>query len=370
MIIVNWFCLSILCAMEFFVVAAKKNISCSSIRAAVIASLLLMTTEVAFASSVSKIEPIQATLEGVAPPSLEEGIFDAPKADWVFSGPVVTESGEQYHYFFQMRRNKEQFFADALLVNAETNALIFYETSEASIKKQNGMQWQVGRIFLRFNAINNSWVFGVKKHDSKGFNFKIDMLGQADGTSAKEQDLRSGLELLIGQTGNLNGHLQAGGEHEEFVTAKKAWFRQMWVSKPQLSSHPFTAVLCDFNDGAGFYAVNLQGSDALRGSIAGWRDENGQALPMSQFVTAQKEKDGVWHIRVPSPSLTFSLKDSLHFAEDTTHLAAGEIVGKTSGFCVITQYELLADISPMLTSSSQQGDKNARMNGVSSALFA
>ena len=36
-----------------------------------------------------------------------------------------------------MRRNKEQFFADALLVNAETNALIFYETSEASIKKQN-----------------------------------------------------------------------------------------------------------------------------------------------------------------------------------------------------------------------------------------
>lgn len=309
-----------------------------------------------FASSMSKLEPIAAPPELASPPSLEQGIFDAPQADWVFSGLVANESGEQYHYFFQMRRNKEQFHADALLINAQTNALILYETSEASIKKQNGMQWQVGRIFLRFNAINNSWVFGVKELDDKGFNFKIDMLGQADGTSAKEQDLRAGLELLIGQTGNLNGHLQSG-EHEEFVTAKKAWFRQMWVSKPQLTSHPFTAILCDFNDGAGFYAVNLQGSDALRGSIAGWRSVDGVALPMSQFVTAQKEKDGAWHIRVPFPNLMFSIKDSLHLTEDTLHLAAGEIAGKTPGFCVINQYELLADISPILSASLPQVDR-------------
>lgn len=319
--------------------------------------IFLIATCLSFASPSSKIKPILEPIEVAAPPSLEQGIFDAPKADWVFSGLVATESGEQYHYFFQMRRNKDQFYADAVLINAQTNALILYETSEATIKKQDGLQWQVGRIFLRFNAINNSWVFGVKEHNDKGFNFKIDMLGQADGTSAKEQDLRSGLELLIGQTGNLNGHLQVGDEHDEFVTAKKAWFRQMWVSKPQLSSHPFTAILCDFNDGAGFYAINLQGSDALRGSIAGWRNEDGQALPMSQFVTAQKEKDGVWHIRVPFPNLMFSLKDSIHPAEDSLHLAAGEIVGKPSGFCVITQYELLADISPMLSSSSQSGDK-------------
>ena len=317
-----------------------------------------MATNISFATIAnSKIEPV-VVLEDVVPPmiSYQQGVFAAVQADWVFSGIVMNESGEQYHYFFQMRHNKEQFYADAVLVNAQTNALILYETSEALIKKQEDLQWQVGRIFLRFNTINNSWVFGVKHHDNKGFNFKIDMLGQADGSSAKEQDLRTGLELLIGQTGNLNGHLETG-DHEEFVTAKKAWFRQMWVSKPQLSSHPFTAILCDFNDGAGFYAVSLHGNDTLRGSIAGWRDEAGTALPMSQFVTAQHEKSGTWHIRVPFPNMLFTLKDSLHQTEDSLHLAAGEIDGKKPGFCVITQYELLADISPVLTLSAKKDEK-------------
>ncbi len=320
MIVINWFCF-------------KINL------ARVLAVMLL--TSSCF-SAVSKIEPAPMLVNAAARPSLEleQDIFAAPQADWVFSGLVMNESGEQYHYFFQIRRNKERFYADAVLVNAQTNALILYETSEAEIKNQNGLQWQVGRIFLRFNAINNSWVFGVKEHEHKGFNFKIDMLGQPDGVGTKEQDLRSGLALLIGQTGNLNGHLQTGN-NEEFVTAKKAWFRQMWVNKPQLASHPFTAILCDFNNGHGFYAVSLSGNDALRGSMAGWRNEEGVPLPMSQFVTAQMEKDREWHIRIPFPSLMFTLKDTLHSTQENRHLAAGQIDGKLPGFCVITQYELV-----------------------------
>ena len=295
----------------------------------------------AFASTPVTPTFISSSSDVVIVPSLEQSIFDASQADWVFSGLVATERGEQYHYFFQMRHHEKQFYADAMLVNAETNALMFYETSEALIEKQNGLQWQVGRIFLRFNTINNSWVFGVKKKGNQGFNFKVDMLGQEDGTSEKEQDLRTGLELLIGQTGNLNGHLQLS-EHEEFVTAKKAWFRQMWVSKPQLTPHPFMGILCDFRDGAGFYAVNLQGSDVLRGSIAGWRDEQGKAIPMSQFVTATQDQVGIWSIRVPFPNVVFSMQDRLHLPKDRVHLAAGDVLGKTPGFCVITQYELLA----------------------------
>ena len=304
-----------------------------------IPSLFCLTSFVSAHAAISKIEPI--VLEhAVVAPMLNQGAFEAPQAYWVFSGLVSNETGDQYHYFFQMRHDNDQFSADAVLVNAQTNTLILHETGEAMIKNIDSMQWDMGRIFLRFNTINNSWVFGVKKDNNTGFNFKIDMMSQSGSNVAKEQALSTGLEFMIGQTGSLNGHVQIEGQ-EEFVTAKKAWIRQMWVSKPQQTTHPFTTVLCDFKDGAGFYSVNMQGHDVLRGALAGWRNDAGVALPMSQFVSVKKEKDGDWHIQVPFPKLALSLKDSLPKTEnDTMHLAAGEISGKSPGYCVITQNAL------------------------------
>ena len=227
------------------------------------------------------------------------------------------------------------------MINAQTNTLVLFESSDAIIEESDGLQWQIGRIFLRFNRINNSWIFGVKPqhHDKQGYNFKIDMLGQPDGNIAREQDLRSGLQLLIGQTGNLNGHVEDGTQ-ETFVTAPKAWFRQMWVSKPQQVPHPFTAILCDFNDGSGFYAVNLHEHDALRGAMAGWRNSSGVAEPMSQFVHSEKGKDGKWHIDVPFPKLGFTINDALVNSKGNEGLVAGTINGKMPGFCVITQHDV------------------------------
>jgi hypothetical protein len=315
-----------------------KNLYASTKRALLLAVGLWFTTGIAFAAP-SNLVPIPATVTSVLGSSIPHELFEAGQADWVFSGLATNENGEQYHYFFQMRRNLEQFYADAVLVDAQTNALILHESSQATISTPEVMQWQVGRNYLRFNTINNSWLFGVKAHDNKGFNFRIDMLGQSGSNVSKAQDLSTGLALLIGQSGTLNGHIQWNG-HEEFVSAKKAWFRQMWVSKPQLMPHPFTGVLCDFKDGAGFYSVNLLGVDAFRGAMAGWRNEEGAALPMSQFVTTRKEKDGNWRIQVPYPKLLFSVADSLHKVDENRQLAAGAIKGKTPGFCVITQYAL------------------------------
>ena len=301
-------------------------------------SLFCLMSFVSTYAAVSKIEPI-ALGNAIVAPTPNHGAFEASQADWVFSGLVSNETGDQYHYYFQMRHDNDQFFADAVLVNAQTNTLILHETGEALIKNINDMQWDAGRIFLRFNTINNSWVFGVKNHNHTGFNFKIDMMSQSGSNVAKEQALSTGLEFMIGQTGSLNGHVLIEGQ-EEFVTAKKAWLRQMWVSKPQQTTHPFTTVLCDFKDGAGFYSVNMQGNDVLRGALAGWRNEAGVALPMSQFVSAKKEKDGDWHIQVPFPKLALSLKDSLPKSDNEMHLAAGAIGGKTPGYCVITQNAL------------------------------
>lgn len=267
--------------------------------------------------------------------------FSAKQTDWVFSGMVNNENGESYHYFFQLKRDNQTFHATAALIDAQTNALVIYEESKAHIEQPENSHWQVGRTFLRFNAINNSWIFGVKNKDKKGFNFKVDMMGQAANASSKQQDLRAGIEFLVNQTGRLNGHLQTGKDSkEQFVTAKNAWFRQMWASKPQDFSHPVTAILCEFNDGGGFYSVNLRESDALKGAVAGWRDGQGMPLPMSQFVTAKAEdKEGLWRIQIPSPKMTLTFNDLLHQIKNND-LVAGIFKGQKSGFCAISLHDI------------------------------
>ncbi|MFC3908741.1 hypothetical protein ACFORL_06580 [Legionella dresdenensis] len=305
-------------------------------------SLVLFSSLLAGVGHAETVDP-QDNAE--IPPLQNMPSLQAEQANWVFSGMVSNENNEKYHYYFQINHNGNQYHGIAALFDSQNKAVLLYEESNTLIENPEQTHWQVGNLFLRFNPINNSWVFGVKNKGQKGFNFKVDMLGLA-GNPPKQLDLRNGVELLISQTGRLNGHFQAGdGGKEQFVTAKKAWFKQIWVSKPQQAKHPLTAVLCEFNDGSAFYSVNLEEADALRGAIAGWRDTNGTPVSMSQFVNIKAEQDGIWQIKIHSPKVTLSLQDALDKINDNHQLIAGTISGAMPGFCAISQSEIYPPIS-------------------------
>lgn len=282
--------------------------------------------------------------EGTIEPSAVQTILSlqAPQADWTFSGTVTNESNERYHYFFQIRRNETRYHGMATVIDGQSKAVLVYEEASTVIEHAELTHWRVGNLFLRFNPINRSWVFGLKSKGKKGFNFKVDMLEQANTHLAKKQDLRHGIELLISQTGRLNGHLQADeSTKEEFITAKKAWFRQIWVSKPQNESHPLTAVLCEFHDGSAFYSVTIPESDALRGSVAGWRDERGMPMAMSQFVRVEEAKDDVWQISISSPKASLSFLNLLAKYNTNHKIVIGVInQGSTPGFCAISSDDI------------------------------
>lgn len=267
--------------------------------------------------------------------------INASQAYWAFSGMVSTENGDQYNYYFQMQRKDNQFHAVATLIDSQSKKVMLFEESSAKIEHFVDTKWRVGRAFMQYNPINDSWVFGVTPKANQGFNFKVDMLGQAL-SMPMSQGLRSGIELLINQTGRLNGHLQVGekSSKDQFVTAPKAWFKQIWVSKSQESLHPLTGVLCQFNDGSGFFSVNLQESDALKGAIAGWRDVQGTVMPMSQFVSIKEDKEGLWSIRIPSPKISLSFQDSLAKGNEKHQVIAGLTKDELPGFCTITKDEI------------------------------
>jgi hypothetical protein len=260
----------------------------------------------------------------------------AAHANWVFSGVVNNENGESYGYFFQMQRDQDKFHAVTALFDAQSKKVLLFDDSSATLTNVDAYNWKVGDSFLRFNPINDSWVFGMKKSDKKGFNFKVDMLSQNDNKPAV-QNLRSGVELMVGQTGHLNGHIRSVENQEQFVTAKNAWYRQVWLTENQENPHPFSGVLCRFNDGSGFYSVNLREADALRGAITGACNEQGSATPISQFIKVAEDKTGIWHIRVPSPYSHWVLMDSLK----QNSVVSGLISQKEKfGFCVLSDDKL------------------------------
>lgn len=260
---------------------------------------------------------------------------DSAHANWVFSGLVTNENGDNYGYFFQIQRDGVQFHSLVALFDSQTKKVVLVDESQAVLPDPSTYNWHVGRAFLRFNPINDSWIFGLQNHEKKGFNFKVDMLKQAENNPVA-QNLREGVTLLVNQTGHLNGHLQIGDDRkEQFVTAKNAWFRQLSLTEQPGKGHPFTGVLCRFNDGSGFYSVNMSELDALRGAVAGWQDEQGLSTIMSQFISVTEEPKDSWHIRVTAPNLHLVLSDLI---KQDPIVAAGFVAsGKNPGFCMLSK---------------------------------
>jgi hypothetical protein len=278
----------------------------------------------------------------IPPSSIEKVKFqpvDARQASWVFSGMVTNETGEAYGYYFQLERDDTHFHAKAALIDEASKVVLFEEDSHAVIESAAPYDWHVGRSFLQFNPINDSWIFGVKSKTRGGFNFKVDMLKQFEGAQTFHH-LRPGVTMMVSRTSELNGHVSIGNPPtEQFVTTNNVWFRQIWQEQEEGAAHQsvsLTSVLCQFVDGSRFYAVNLHEPDAQSGAIAGWYNADGLRKTMSQFIQVSQSKEGQWHIHSQAPHLDLILPSM----PEQTPVIAGFVQGaKSTGFCMLNQPE-------------------------------
>lgn len=268
---------------------------------------------------------------------------NADHASWVFSGVVTNEIGENYGYFFQIQRDDKQFHSIVALFEEQNNKLIVLDEGQATIQDPSSYNWHIGRAFLRFNPINESWIFGLQTQENKGFNFKVDMLSQTKQIPVIE-DLNQGIAMQVNQTNRLNGHLQTGDDNkEQFVTAKNAWFRQVSLKDKQENTPAFTGVLCRFNDGSGFYSLKLNEYHSPHSSrVAGWCNDQGLTTGASPFIKIQQEKEGQWHIRGISSPLHLVLKEPM---QQSSVIAGFVNEGKVPGFCMVSQPPQLAATS-------------------------
>ena len=255
---------------------------------------------------------------------------------WAFSGIVSNESGDNYGYLFEMKRQGDNFKAMAVLFDAQTKQIIFSEESEAVITESLPYNWHIGPSFLQFNAITNSWVFGLKLKENKGFNFKVDMLKRSDSLPVV-QSIRPGVQLLANQATHLNGHIQTDADDkEQFVTAKNAWFRQIWFVEHYNKPLAFSGVFCQFNDGKGFYSLRMDDKPIFHLGMAKWFEEPGVSNDIVQYATIKQNKSGYSDIYLASRKLHLVLGDDFK----NNWLTAGFVKTGKPGFCVLSKEEL------------------------------
>lgn len=265
--------------------------------------------------------------------SLENQLQVQKNLNWVFSGMLTNENNIHYGYYFEIERHNEDIHTLSALINVENKSLIFVEESDAKIKDQNTLNWQVGNSYFGLNAATHRFVVGVNTDKHTGFGFRIDTLNEQMDMN-KSKALRNGLMLNVSELGRLTGHVYLGSGEEEFVMAKHAWLRQIDVNKLASNQrhHDLTNVLCQFEDGSSFYVAHLPQNDALRGFMAGGKDAKGKNIRMSQFVKI-KELPHEWDLSISLPEKHVHFSDLLDKHRTIEDIAAGVVIGKSSGFC-------------------------------------
>ncbi|TAL64120.1 MAG: hypothetical protein EPN84_03920 [Legionella sp.] len=299
-------------------------------------SLTLLSNSILFAAETPENE------EPVLPPVPMVG-------SWTFSGMVSNESGDRYGYFFQVQRQGIDFHTKTALIDGQTNKLVLFYEGDEKIMMPTQLNWHVGRSFIRYNPINDSWVFGMKSADNKGFNFKVDMLKQTRKDN-EIIELRPGVEMQALQTSSLNGHIAMGDVEEQFVTGNNAWFGKLWVSKDQKKAHDVSTTFCRLSNENGFYSANMKEADATRAAVAGWRDAAGNHVKMSQFISIKPLENDQCQLHVGLPKVNLKLLNSLSLTQldlpkDTSTTKkqlsiAGFSKENPKGFCFVAEQSL------------------------------
>lgn len=181
----------------------------------------------------------------------------------------------------------------------------------------------------------------MKTADKKGFNFKVDMLKQANNNN-ENLVLRPGIKFQVLQTSQLNGHVRID-DKEQFVTGNKAWFGKLVLNNGQKDSHEINTTFCRLNDDNGFYSANLKEKDASSAAVAGWLDPSGNKVKMSQFISLKPLDNDQCMLSVGLPKLHLKLLNTLKDNDSLSHSIAGFSKESRGGFCFVTQQSFIKD---------------------------
>ena len=226
---------------------------------------------------------------------------------WYLSGLIESEQGGRFAYYFVVQRLNEQFSYFTQIINIDTKAVIYKrtETAQLSLATRLGINFKIGDGFLRYNEINDSWLFGVdEKH---GFNLRVESL---QTESYKVNHLKH-IYFYTLQSKRVNGQLSLDDDKVEFVTAKNAWLSHQWQDPGEENDITIERLLCRSVDNEGVMLLKAYSNGKVIYSQADLLDQRGESHPVSQFSVLSQTKPTQWKVKIFSPKKNFEITSQL-----------------------------------------------------------
>lgn len=286
----------------------KKNIN-KIIKFLVVVSVFLLFTPITTQAKITNIPTIPIEL-----PADHSNHFNTTTEIWMFSGKVTTEEGQPYIYMFTFKRKNNQWhvFVNLIDLITQKEVLLYqYTEKDASIKvfqeaNQNTVMWRVGKAFMNYNVIGDSWFFGVLD-EKNGFNFRVKGIRNyvLNGHQGYLQWFNDNAfqASYSAQNMGINGHLTLEGNNT-FVTGEHSWFEHRWGSI--LAGHQtakYALITCRFADNTGLMLYEWLGNKNkgdTRLKTGTYQDALNHQKTLADFYLSRSVKTQQWTISVPA----------------------------------------------------------------------
>lgn len=288
--------------------------------------------------------PLAQAQEPITFPKNHASHPEQPLEVWSFTGEAETEDGNKYAYMYQLKRTHEMLRVFANIVNLNTQKEVLRykhkrKISATSLSESEPIQWKVGKAFMKYNAISDSWLFGIL-NDENGFNFRLKgvrnyVLNGKEGYLVQGKDTKNFEASYSAQSMNINGHLTLDGK-SIFVTGKNSWFEHRWGMV--LSRHnatKYALITCRFNDNTGLMLYEWFGSEdfwPVRLKTGTYQNALDKKILVSNFSLIKSTKTQHWLISIPA------LKINISAATDTIpEYDVIQVKNNKEGYCFVSE---------------------------------
>ncbi len=260
----------------------------------------------------------------------------ASHESWYMSGFVENEQAERFAYYFVVHRINEEFSYFTQIASMQTGKEVYKSSDKAqiSLATRQGINLKIGDGFLRYNNINDSWIFGVDSRD--GFNLRVESRPMAS-QSINHLNQVSFYNL---QSKRVNGQLSKGNK-SEFVTASNAWISHQWRDPQPQKKLQVERLLCRFLDEQGVMMVRARQAGEVVFSLADLLDHYGESHPVSQFSVITQTQPSHWNIKLVSPQKRFEVLTQKPFQMSESNASTDYYLGlvvdanQNAGSCMI-----------------------------------
>lgn len=274
---------------------------------------------------------------------------------WMFTGEAETEEGNKYAYMFQLRRDNDTMSVFANIVDLATQKQVLqykHKNQKPFLKKESKdsdepMSWKVGKAFVKYDPISDSWIFGVLD-DKNSFNFRVKgvrnyVLNGKEGYLVQEKGTKNFQASYSAQSMNMNGHLTLEGK-SSFVTGKNSWFEHRWGTA--LSRHnatKYALITCRFNDNTGLMLYEWFGSKEFwpeRLKTGTYQNAFDEKVLLSNFsltkLMSRTAKTNQWRISIPALKMNISASGDVIPGYDAKYNIV-HIKNNKEGYCFLSE---------------------------------